>query len=335
MYKKSVGVKIMKEAMYYKKLNAQKVQCLLCPHYCVIPEGDIGICRGKKNINGKLFAINYGKTVTVAIDPIEKKPLYHFLPGTQILSIASNSCNFDCHFCQNYHISQFDADTFEISPEMIYKYCMDNNIKEIAFTYTEPITWYEFIYDASKYLKKFGIKTVMVTNGFINLPPLKKLLPYIDAMNIDLKAMDDDFYKNLCNGRLLPVLETIRYAAKHTHLEITNLIITNENDSQEKLSELIDFIAEINPNIPLHFSKYYPTYKMHNPATPEKTLYLAKELAKGKLNYVYLGNILSDNNTYCPNCGTLLIKRNYKMTENYLQLDKCPKCNYKIYGVWE
>lgn len=324
----------MKEALFYRKLSSNKVQCLLCPHYCVIAEGDLGLCRGKKNIDGKLYAINYGETVTISVDPIEKKPLYHFLPGSKILSIASNSCNFNCMFCQNYHISQFETQTYHITPDIIINYCKKYNINEVAFTYTEPITWYEFILDTSKELKKHNIKSVMVTNGFINQEPLKKLLPYIDAMNIDLKAMSDDFYKRLCNGRLKPVLETIKTSFQYTHIEITNLIITDENDSEEMIKKLIDFVASINKNIPLHFSKYYPTYKMHNPPTLESTLYMAKELAKNKLNYVYLGNILADNNTYCPNCKKVIIKRNFnveiKITNGF-----CNYCNEKIYGVWE
>ncbi len=324
----------MKEAQYYRKLTSDKVQCLLCPHFCVIQEGDIGICRGKKNINGKLYAINYGKTVTVGIDPIEKKPLFHFFPGSQILSIASNTCNFDCKFCQNYHISQYDAETYDISAETILSYCKSHDIDLVAYTYTEPITWYEFIYDTSKILKANGIKTVMITNGFINQEPLKKLLPFIDAMNVDLKAMDDNFYKNLCKGRLHPVLETIKYAFNHTHLEITNLLITQENDSEAQIKAIIDFVSNISPDIPLHFSKYYPTYKMHNPPTLESTLYLAKDLAKGKLKYVYLGNIITDNNTYCPKCGKIIVKRDYTATKTYIKNGFCSHCGEKIYGIW-
>ena len=324
----------MIEAKYYKKLPSGKVQCLLCPHYCVIPQGEIGICRGKENINGKLFAINYGKTVTVSIDPIEKKPLYHFLPGTNILSIASNTCNFKCKFCQNYHISQFDAPTYDITPQILLDYCIKHGINEVAYTYTEPITWYEFILNSSKFLKKHNIKTVMVTNGFINKKPLLELLPYIDAMNIDLKSMDDTFYQNLCNGRLQPVLDTIKTAFGKTHIEITNLLITNENDSEENIKKLIDFIASVSKDIPVHFSKYYPTYQMHNQATSESTLYMAKELAKNKLNYVYLGNIFTDANTYCPNCGELIIKRGIS-TKTYIKNGKCPTCNFDIYGVWD
>ena len=324
----------MVEAKYYKKLPSGKVQCLLCPHFCVIPQGEIGICRGKENIGGKLYAVNYGKTVTISVDPIEKKPLYHFLPGTQILSIASNTCNFNCKFCQNYHISQFDAPTYDITPRILLDYCQKHGINEVAYTYTEPITWYEFILDSSRFLKEHNIKTVMVTNGFINKEPLKELLPYIDAMNIDLKSMDDTFYQTLCNGRLQPVLETIKLAYGKTHIEITNLLITNENDSEENIKKLIDFVASVSKDIPVHFSKYYPTYKMHNQATSESTLYMAKELAKNKLNYVYLGNIFADANTYCPNCGELLVKRGIS-TKTYIQNGRCPSCDNDIYGVWD
>jgi len=321
----------MLEAMFYTKLEHNKVRCDLCPHYCVIQPGDVGICRARKNIDGVLFAKNYGETITISIDPMEKKPLYHFHPGKSIISIGSNSCNFSCKFCQNYHSSQLDVPTINITPSNLLKQCKTHKCNFVAFTYTEPTTWFEFILDSSKLLKEHEIKTVMVTNGFINQEPLNELLPYIDAMNIDLKAFDEKFYNTICNGSLQPVLNTIRTAHKKCHVEITNLIITDKNDSEKHIHDLVDFIAEIDIEIPLHFSRYYPTYKMENPPTSLITLQKAKEIAEQKLKYVYLGNIVTDRNTYCPNCGNLLILRDHQMQNNIIDA-KCPSCNQTIYG---
>jgi pyruvate formate lyase activating enzyme len=321
----------MTEAQFYSKLEYNKVKCELCPHNCIIQSGNIGICRARKNIDGVLYTNNYGETITVSIDPMEKKPLYHFHTGKNIISVGSNSCNLSCKFCQNYHSSQLEVPTMEITPTNLLKQCKIHECNFVAFTYTEPTTWFEFILESSKLLYKNGIKTVMVTNGFINQEPLKELLPYIDAMNIDLKAYDDKFYKNICNGSLQPVLNTIKTAHKKCHIEITNLIITDENDSDKQIKDLVDFVAEVDNNIPLHFSRYYPTYKMESPPTPLSMLQNAKEIADQKLKYVYLGNIVTDRNTYCPNCGNLLILRNHQMQNNIIDA-KCSSCNQTIYG---
>ena len=324
----------MKEALFYTKLQDRKVRCDLCPHNCVIVPEQSGICRARKNIDGVLYAVNYGKTISLSLDPMEKKPLYHFHPGKSILSIGSNSCNFSCRFCQNYQSSQFEVPTIDISPELLLEKCKTSNCDFVAFTYTEPTTWFEFVLDSSKLLKENGIKTVMVTNGFINQEPLKELLPYIDAMNIDLKAFNEKFYRSICNGYLQPVLETIKAASKHCHIEITNLIITDENDSEKQINELVDFVADLNPEIPLHFSRYYPTYKMENRPTSITTLEMAKEIAEKKLKFVYLGNIIAERSTYCPNCDHLLISRDFPL-RNEIRNGKCPSCGHKIYGEFE
>jgi len=321
----------MKEAPFYTKLGGHNVRCGICPHNCIISPENIGICRARKNISGVLFAINYGETISISIDPMEKKPLYHFHPGKNILSIGPNSCNFSCKFCQNYQSSQLEVHTTTITPGKLLDLCKVHLCDFVAFTYTEPTTWFEFMLDSSKLLKENGIKTVMVTNGFINQEPLMELLPYIDAMNIDLKAFDEQFYKTICNGTLQPVLETIKTASKHCHIEITNLIITDENDSEKQINDLVDFVADVNPDIPLHFSRYYPTYKMENPPTLVSTLEIAKEIAEKKLNYVYLGNIATDRNTNCPNCDHLLISRDYPLKNDVID-GKCPSCGHDIYG---
>ena len=323
----------MKEALFYKILENRKIQCLLCPHYCIIEPNEAGKCRKRVNKNGKLSAENYGKTVSLQLDPIEKKPLYHFYPGENILSIGANSCNFTCTFCQNYSISQYDANSIDITPEHIYHLCKRNNINMVAYTYTEPFTWYEFVLDSAIFLQQNNIKTVLVTNGFINREPLEKLLPYIDAMNIDLKSMDDKFYREECGGFLKPVLDTIEFSAEKCHLEITNLVITNRNDDIEILRKLVDFVYTINPSIPMHFSKYFPMYQLSEPPTSESALQEIATNAQKKLPYVYLGNMFTDRNTYCPNCGELIIRREMKI-ENFLIGNKCPTCKLAIYGFF-
>ncbi len=325
----------MREAQYYLKESNRKVKCLLCPHYCLIEPESSGICRTRTNIDGILYARNYGKTVTISMDPIEKKPLYHYYPGKDILSIGPNSCNMRCDFCQNYAISQLDSNTTELSPQNLLDLCLKHNVPFVAYTYTEPLTWFEYILDASQLLLAHDIKSVLVTNGFINPEPLAELLPTIDAMNIDLKGMSDDFYRSLCTGRLQPVLDTIKAASEKCHIEITNLLIPGENDTPEMIDALIDFLSDISPDIPLHFSRYFPQYKRHNQPTPTKSLETAFEKAKKKLNYVYLGNVLTtdEGNTYCPNCNALLVERkNYNTLIHKLQGNRCSVCSTVIYG---
>ncbi|HPR17554.1 MAG TPA: AmmeMemoRadiSam system radical SAM enzyme [Candidatus Cloacimonadota bacterium] len=322
----------MFEAKYYTKLTDSKVQCRLCPHFCVIAPDDFGKCHSRQNIDGTLYATNYGKTISLNLDPMEKKPLYHFFPGSQILSLGANSCNFSCKFCQNYTSSQQRIDTYNITPQEIITLCHSHKTNFLAFTYTEPFTWFEFILTIAPVLKENGIKIVMVTNGYINPAPLQELLPYIDAMNIDLKSMDEKFYHHICGGSLQPVLETIRLSAKAgCHLEITNLLITGENDSVENITRLIDFMVSVDPEIPLHFSRYFPTFEMTNSPTPQPTLEMAKRLASEKLSYVFLGNVVTDYNTYCPRCKSLLIERNYKLKIHLID-GHCPSCGKKIYG---
>ncbi|MFA5498002.1 MAG: AmmeMemoRadiSam system radical SAM enzyme [Candidatus Cloacimonadia bacterium] len=325
----------MKEALFYEKLLGERVLCLLCPHSCNIKEGDVGICRVRRNEQGLLYVTNYAKTVTINIDPIEKKPLYHFYPNSSILSLGSNSCNLSCDFCQNYTISQMESETIVITPEQLLKLCRQKNIDSVAYTYTEPITWYEYVLESAKLLKENGIKTVLISNGYINEKPLLHLLPYIDAMNIDLKGMSDTFYQNLCKGTLQPVLESIKIAAANCHLEVTNLLIPKQNDSIDDLNKLTDFIADVNKDIPVHFSRYYPQYQRDTEPTSYTTLQTAYEIAKRKLSYVYLGNILTETetNTYCPNCNTLLIERNSFNAHIFnLKGNKCANCSHQIYG---
>jgi pyruvate formate lyase activating enzyme len=321
----------MFKAKYYRHYKDDILICELCPQQCKIGLGQIGICKSRKNIDGVLYSLNYGRTVSLNIDPIEKKPLYHFYPGSSILSLGSNSCNLQCGFCQNYSISQNIVGTQEITPEAILDLTRKYKCDSVAFTYTEPITWFEFVLDTSRYLQQNGIKTVMVTNGFINPHPLKELLPYISAWNIDLKSIQNKFYVENCSGFIEPVIATIRTVAQNSHLEITNLIIPGLNDSRADIHELVDFIAEIDPHIPLHLSRYFPHYKMKQPPTPINTMISARDIAQEKLKYVYLGNIGTENKTICPVCSNLLVDRGYQTIAN-VQEGNCPICKTKIYG---
>jgi len=327
----------MKEAKYYKKLDDSLVQCQLCPQMCEIANGKRGMCLGRKNENGILYAENYGQTVSLSMDPIEKKPLYHFYPGKQILSVGPNGCNLTCDFCQNYTISQERAGTSTITPENLVTLCQKYDSIGVAFTYTEPLIWFEFILDAAKTLNENDLQVVLVTNGFINPRPLKKLLPFIHAMNIDLKSMKNEFYKKYCSGLLEPVKQTITTAAAATHIEITNLIITDCNDSREEIMELVEFVAQIDDKIPVHFSRYFPVYKMKKAPTKPATLKMAYDIAKSKLENVYVGNIQMSNthHTLCPNCNEILIKRTgyHTVTEGIDENNACRKCGHRIRGV--
>jgi len=325
----------MYESKYYKKLQDGKVQCLLCPQLCLIADSQTGICRGRRNSGGTLYSVNYGKTTTLAIDPMEKKPLFHFLPGEEILSLSANSCNFACCFCQNYSISQFDAQTKKITPEELIEICQNNNCRNIAFTYTEPFTWYEFIYDCAVLAKDNNLNIVLVTNGYVNQAPLMDILPYISAMNIDLKSINDDFYEEMCEGSLAPVKKTIENSFGKCHIEITNLLVTDKNDSTDEIRELCRYVSEVSPEIPLHISRYFPNYKLNDPPTPENKIIEAFNIAREYLNYAYLGNSSLDSgkDTFCPDCGNHLIKRRgYEIILTGLKGNTCNKCNHVIYG---
>jgi len=327
----------MKKSYYFIKNENSSVTCKLCPHYCNINKDSLGLCRVRKNLNGTLYSLNYEKTVAINIDPIEKKPLYHFYPNKKTLSIATTSCNFHCQFCQNSEISQYYHAGSKITANDILSICLSNDIKIVSFTYTEPTIWFEFILDTCKILKNYDVKTVLITNGYINENPLKELLKFVDAMNVDVKSFNDKFYRIICGGKLQPVLKTISTAfSQNVHLEITNLIIPNLNDNQSEFGNLIKFISEISTDIPLHISRYFPSYKLKNSPTPISTLIKFLEIAHKKLNYVYLGNINNDlqySTTICPNCGsTLIIRNNLNAFKNNLIKDRCPNCKRKIYG---
>jgi len=284
---------LKKEASYYQKLKAGKVQCLLCPKNCVLADNEFGSCSVRKNENGTLYSLVYGKTTGIAVDPIEKKPLYHFHPGEKILSLGTRGCNFACSFCQNWQISQnSNAPLYDISSEKVIDKAIQMKLFGIAYTYNEPFIWYEFVRDTVILAKENGLENVLVTNGYINSEPLEEILPFIGAMNIDLKSMDDDFYRSTCNATLEPVLKTIKRAKQSTHVELTNLIIPTLNDSDVQIEKLRDWIFNnTGADTPLHLSRYFPCYELNLPLTPIATLQRAKSIAEKKLKYVYLGNV--------------------------------------------
>jgi pyruvate formate lyase activating enzyme len=324
---------MLMDAMFYEK-QGDKIKCNLCPHGCIIGNNGYGLCSVRTNKEGNLKTINYGEITALAQDPIEKKPLYHFKPGKDILSVGSFGCNFVCGFCQNASISQFKAKSEYMSSEKLIELSqsLENNVG-IAFTYNEPSIWYEYVYDTAKKLKRANSdsKVVLVTNGYIEREPLIKLLPYVDAMNIDLKAFNDKYYTGICGGKLKPVLDSIEIACKQCHVEITTLLVNNKNDSDVEVEKIASFLGNIDKNIPLHLSRYFPNYKMETPPTEVDTMIKAKEIAQKYMNYVYLGNLTAvDTSTYCPKCGEELINREGYSIHIKTTGDLCPSCGLKI-----
>lgn len=309
-----------------------KLECQLCAHFCRIAGGKTGICGVRKNTGEKLELLTYGVISGYSLDPVEKKPLYHFFPGYNILSIGSYGCNMRCDFCQNYHISQNIPENILRSniPERIAKDLLssENNIG-IAFTYNEPIISFEFMHDVAFIAKESGFSTVMVSNGFVNREPLMEIIRFIDAFNIDLKAFNTSFYKKLTGADIEPVKNSLKQISKSgRHLEITTLIIPGQNDSKHEMELQSEWMAnELGRDIPLHLSRYFPTYKRDDPPTSQETLKRLFETASKNLSYVYMGNTNSDSgqNTFCPNCGTIVTKRSGYNT-NLLNLDKEGKC---------
>lgn len=307
----------MKEGLWYEKLSDQKVHCLLCPHGCRFGPGGQGICRVRKNHEGTLVATNYGKAGAYGLDPVEKKPLYHFFPGTQVLSVGARGCNFSCQFCQNWELAQGEQQEAEVTAfgliSAVEKYRSYYNVVGLAYTYSEPFMWYEFMLDTAVLAKENGLKNVVVTNGFVNETPLDEFLPYADAFNIDIKAFTEEFYRKYANGSLAPVLNTAEKVKKYgAHLELTTLLIPGLNDSEEEIRDLVKWIASaLGRDTPLHFSRYFPNYKMKIEATPVDVVTKAREIALEYLNYVYMGNMGSGDfvDSFCPKCNQKVVER--------------------------
>ncbi len=332
-----------KEAYYYAKANST-VQCLICPNECVLEPGDRSICRSKVNINGKLYTLAYGNPCAVHIDPIEKKPLFHFYPKSWIFSIAETGCNFRCLNCQNWEISQRrpeDVDFQELFPEDVIGAVKRFGLRFIAFTYSEPITFYEYMYDTARLAKEEGIKSVMVSNGYINREPLLELCKYIDAASLNLKSFSDRIYQCLNGGRLEPVLRTFKTLhEKGIWFEIINLVVPTYTDDPDMVKRMCEWILkELGPDYPLHFLRFFPRYKLKRlPATPISTLEKFRQIALSEgIHYVYIGNVPGHpgTNTYCHSCKKLLIKREgYYISEINIVNGRCKFCGTAIPGRW-
>ena len=334
----------IKKAFLYEKLKDEKVRCNLCPHHCVITEGKRGICGVKENTEGILYSLVYERAIANNVDPIEKKPFFHFLPNSLAFSIATVGCNFRCSFCQNYDISQFPKEKKEIigemlSPERIVSSAKRNKCKSISYTYTEPTIFYEYAYETAKIATREGIKNNFVTNGYISKEALKLISPYLDAADVDLKSFKEEFYQKFCGARLSPVLDSLKLMKElGIWVEVTTLIIPTLNDSDEELEEIANFIFSLGKETPWHLSRFYPHYKLADlPPTSVEILHKAREIGKkAGLNYVYAGNVPGDEgeNTFCPNCGEMVIRRyGFQVLENRLKQGKCPDCGTKIAGI--
>lgn len=332
---------MIKEAKIYDKLNDKKVQCKVCAHKCMINNGERGFCKVRDNQNGTLFTLNYSTISSEASDPIEKKPLYHFYPGTIAYSIGTIGCNFKCKHCQNWSISQTeikDANTIELNPQSVVQRALSVNAKTIAWTYNEPTIWYEYTLDCAILAKQMGLATAYITNGYITPEALQNIAPYLDAFRVDIKAFSDDFYRNIAGARLQPVLDATKMAHElGIHVEIINLIIPGQNDSIEEINLMTKWIAEnLGVNVPVHFTRFYPQYKLtHINATSVQKLEEAWTIGRQNgLNYVYIGNVHGHKyeNTYCPQCDYLLIERTRftKIKYDIKNDKKCPNCGYKI-----
>ena len=309
------------------------VRCELCPHRCLLSEGKQGICGVRENRDGRLFALTYGKVAAVQVDPVEKKPLFHFYPGKSILSVGSAGCNFRCGFCQNYHLVEKSVPLTSVPIPDLVRAARREGAIGISYTYNEPLIWFEFVVDCAREFRKAGMANVLVTNGYVSPEPLAEILPLVDAMNIDLKSMDAAFYRKICGGELAPVLDTIRESAKATHVEITTLLVTGENDSEEAVRAVVDFVAGVDPEIPLHLSRYMPMYRFTAPSTPPERLAAALRIARERLPYVYVGNypLQGGEDTVCPACGGTVVRRNrYRTDASGLSGTRCASCSASL-----
>lgn len=334
----------MKEARFYENLDG-KVRCRLCNHYCIIKDGKRGICGVRENRDGRLFSLVYGRSIATGVEPIEKKPFFHFYPGTTAYSIATVGCNFHCLNCQNWEISQMPK-TGEggiigkkLLPEEIVANAKRLGCKSIAYTYTEPTIFFEYAYDTARLAHKEGIKNVFVTNGYTSGEAIKEIAPFLDAANVDLKSFDEDFYRKICGAKLQPVLDNIRlYRELAIWVEVTTLIIPGYSDDEKQLRAIAEFIKGIGEDIPWHITAFYPAYKLPDvPPTTIESLRRAREIGiKAGLKYVYEGNVPGEGgeNTYCYHCGEAVITRyRFEIRENKLTEGKCPKCKNQIDGV--
>jgi len=335
------------EAMLWRRLDGQKVQCLLCAHECVIAVGKYGLCGVRQNVRGALESLSYASVVALNVDPIEKKPLFHFLPGTSSLSIAAAGCNFQCEFCQNWQISQAPREGRvvggqAVSPDQIVTAAVNYDCRSISYTYTEPTVFFELAYETAGLAHRRGIKNCFVSNGFLTPLGVEKIAPVLDAINVDLKAFRDETYRRIMKARLEPVLRCLKaLVAAGVWVEVTTLVVPGMNDSPEELRDIAGFIAgELGPHVPWHVSRFHADYKVRTGAsTPIETLELACRIGReAGLKYIYCGNVpaQTDERTHCPRCGHVVIDRvGYSMRGVHLVGGACGECGQKIEGVWE
>jgi pyruvate formate lyase activating enzyme len=335
-----------REAMLYEKLDRQRVACKLCAHRCVLNEGQFGLCGVRQNVGGVLYTHVYEEAIAAHVDPIEKKPFFHFLPGSKSLSIATVGCNFRCPFCQNWEISQSRPSdgksglrSTRLAVKEVVRQALLNDCQSISYTYTEPTIFFEYAYDTARLAKESGLRNNFVTNGFMTGEALETIKPYLDAANVDLKFFREESYQKICKARLQPVLESIsKMRELGIWVEVTTLVIPGLNDSEEELRDIARFLASVDRDIPWHLSRFHPDYEYTQaPPTPVATLRKAREIGKAEgLNYVYLGNVWGEGeDTHCPNCGQLLISREgFWVKSNLIKDGHCPKCGYKIAGVF-
>ena len=337
-----------KEACLAKPLSGDVVQCQTCEHFCAVKPGEAGKCGVRRNVEGTLHLAVYGEAIAVHVDPIEKKPLFHFMPSGDILSIGTYGCNFRCPFCQNWQMSQarnFDDHRDYLGepamPKLLVDTCLKNNIQMIAYTYNEPTVFFEYTYDTAKLAHEHGIKNVYVSNGYMSQAALDMIEPYLDGINVDLKAFTEEFYNEHCQARLEPVKRNIAHMARETDIwvEITTLLIPGLNDSAEELRAMAAWLAEVDPDMPWHVTAFHPDYQMQDrPRTAQRDLARAYEVGKeAGLHYVYVGNVMDADreSTYCPKCGEKLIQRRwYSVRELWRERGTCSKCGHAVAGVW-
>ncbi|RMF97816.1 MAG: AmmeMemoRadiSam system radical SAM enzyme [Candidatus Schekmanbacteria bacterium] len=335
----------LKECMFYKKLDGLRIECEICPKKCRVADMERGYCGNKENHGGKYYTLVYSRPCAIHTDPIEKKPLFHYLPGTTAFSLATAGCNFECKFCQNWEIAQFrpeQVDSIYLSPEDVCREAKRKGAPSVACTYSEPVVFYEYMHDIAVYGRKIGINTVMISNGFIQKEPMEELCKYLAAVKIDLKAFTEKFYKDTCSGELKPVLDTLQLLKNRgMWFEIVVLIIPTLNDSKKEIREMCQWIVKnLGRDVPVHFSRFHPTYKIKNlPITPISTLEMARNTAMNEgVNFAYIGNVPGHpgESTYCPNCRKKIIGRiGYYITSIGIKKGRCVYCNHSIPGIWE
>lgn len=334
----------MHEAVLYEKLDNDSVRCNLCAHHCVISNGRLGVCSVRKNLGGELYTLVYGRCISRGVDPVEKKPLYHFYPGTGAYSIATPGCNFRCQWCQNADIAHMPREWGKIAgsniaPLEIVNAASESGCRSIAYTYTEPTIFFEYAYDIAQQAHKHGIANIFVTNGYMTLEMLEYFAPYLDAANVDLKAFREKTYHRVVGAGLSPILDSMKKMVRQgVWLEVTTLVIPGINDDKSELREVAQFIAgELGPDVPWHISRFFPAYQLTDvQPTPISTMQSAYDIGKEEgLRYVYMGNVAGESNTVCYDCGRLLIRRQgYWVAENNLRAGHCPDCGAPITGVW-